>query len=208
MVITLVACANLCLAQECTITMEVDGELASVSSLAIGDAEAVVTTEEFAEHFDLVEERWYHEDLKQWISMAQSQEWLDLSIQQTEQSLHADTVPKEIRSFVEWMIDPVFEITMEGDTLTMVSGQVNYRIITEEPDFDTGNYFVYARLNAYKKAMVDRKLPPMSELKVIEELSRRGLVPVVMEVELPAIPQAPTFRITTESVTKADGVAD
>lgn len=195
-------------AQDFTLTMEVDGELASVSSLVIGDAEAVITTEEFAEHFDLVEERWYHEDLKQWISVVQSREWLALSIQKTGQSLHADTVPKEIRSFVEWMIDPVFEITMEGDTLTMVSGQVNYRIVTEEPDFDTGNYFVYARLNAYKKAMVDQKLPPLSELKVIDELSRRGLVPVVMEVEIPAIPQAPTFRIITELVTKADGAAD
>ncbi|MEM7315858.1 MAG: hypothetical protein AAF497_22210, partial [Planctomycetota bacterium] len=53
----------------------------------------------------------------------------------------------------------------------------------------------YARLNAYKKAMTERRLPPFAELKVLKELERRKLMPKSMEVRLPGVPGAPEFKM-------------
>jgi hypothetical protein len=68
-------------------------------------------------------------------------------------------------------------------------------IVGQKTDRDLTHYFRYARLNAYKKAMTERKLPPFAELRVIEELERRKMMPTSMEVQIPGIAGAPTIKM-------------
>ena len=107
------------------------------------------------------------------------------------------SIPENIRPFVTWSLDPVFEKAATETTLSMKSGQVDYKIVGEKSDSETGltNYCRYARLNAYKKAMTERQLPPFAELQVIDEMERRKLMPKTMEIEIPGVAGAPLIRM-------------
>ena len=114
--------------------------------------------------------------------MSQCETWARQSKEKSSNS--AVTIPEPIRSFVQWSLDPTFEVEETDTTLTLTSGQVDYTITGQKTDSDLTSFFLYARLNAYKKAMTERKLPPFAELKVLAELERRNMRPESMEVQI------------------------
>jgi hypothetical protein len=101
----------------------------------------------------------------------------------------------DTRPFVRWSLVPTFKVESADSTLILTSGQVDYKIIGKTTDSDHTGFFRYARLNAYKKAMTEKKLPPFAELKVLEELETRKMLPKSMEVRIPGVPGAPTINL-------------
>jgi len=179
--------------EEYTITLEANSEKIAEVALSIDGEQAVAKVDGITELFDLKNMRWQDEDTKRWVTLAQCEKWAKES---KEESLSSTAqVPENVRAFGEWTLDPKFEIAATDDTLTLTSGKVDYQIAVEKTDRDLTNFFRYARLNAYKKAMTQRKLPPFAELLVNEELERRKLMPRSMEIAIPAVPGAPSLRM-------------
>lgn len=180
-------------AQEYTIDLESGGERIAVIELSIDNDEAIARVGDVTERFDLKNQRWQDAESEQWVSLAQSEAWAKQSKEKSTKSVAA--IPEDIRPFVEWSLSPDFKVETKDSAITLTSGQVDYAIIVTKSDSDLTNYFRYARLNAYKKAMTERKLPPFAELKVLEELERRKLMPKYMEVRIPGVPGAPEFKM-------------
>ena len=180
-------------AQEYTIDLESGGKRIAVIELSIDNDEATAKVGDVTERFDLKNQRWQHAESKQWVSLAQCEAWARQSKEKSTKS--AASIPEKVRPFVEWSLSPKFKIEAKDSVITLTSGQVDYTITATKTDSDLTNYFRYARLNAYKKAMTERKLPPFAELEVLEELERRKLMPTSMEVRIPGIPDAPEFKM-------------
>jgi hypothetical protein len=180
-------------AQEYTIDLESGDKRIAVIELSIDNDEATAKVGDITERFDLKSQRWQDADSKQWVSLAQCEAWAKQSKEKSTKS--ATSIPEKVRPFVEWSLSPTFKIDEKDLVITMTSGQVDYTITATKTDRDLSNYFRYARLNAYKKAMTERKLPPFAELEVLEELERRKLMPTSMEVRIPGVPGAPEFKM-------------
>jgi hypothetical protein len=161
--------------------------------LSIQGDTATATVGDLVEHFDLKQMRWQNDVAKQWISLSQCKTWGQQSKERSAKS--TVKLPEKIRAFIAWNLDPKFEVKETATTLTLTSGYVDYTIVGEKTDRDLTNYYRYARLNAYKKAMTLRKLPHFAELKVLDELERRKMIPRSMEVRMPAIAQIPTMTV-------------
>lgn len=186
---------------EYKLSVQANGEELAVATLSISDDAAVVKTGDVTEHFDLKNQRWQHES-KQWVTLKQCELWARQSREKARSS--SVVVPDEIRTFIEWTMRPKFEISSTDDTLTLTSGQIDYKIEVEKTERDLTNYFRYARLNAYKKAMTERKFAPFPELLVLEELEQRKLLPKSMEVKMLGIPGAPAFKIVISNEVGAE----
>jgi hypothetical protein len=179
-------------AVEYKINLESNGEQIAVIELSIKSDTAISRVADMTERFDLKNQRWQHDESKEWVTLSQCDSWATQSKDKSRTS--NASVPEHVRAFVEWSLDPKFEIESTQDMLTMTSGQVDYKIAVEKSDGDS-NYYRYARLNAYKKAMTERKLPPFAELLVLEELERRRLMPRSMEIQIPGVPGAPSIKM-------------
>ncbi len=186
-----VASSNL--AEEYKISLQSNGEEIAAIDLSIDGEMAIVKVEDVTERFDLKNQRWQHDESQQWVTLSQCKTWAQQSKEKSIKSINSAPAPS--RSFLKWSLDPEFEITSSEETLTFSSGQVDYKITFEKTDRDLTNYYRYARLNAYKKAMTERKLPPFAELKVLDELERRKLMPRSMEINIPGVPKAPSFQM-------------
>lgn len=199
--LVLSAATSLGQAEEYRINLQSNGEEIAIIELSINGDTAVAKVADITEQFDLKNQRWQHDESMQWVTLSQSEAWAKQSKEKSSKS--SASVPDQIRGFVLWSLNPKFEITSAEGTLMLTSGQVDYKIAVEKSDSEVTNYFRYARLNAYKKAMTERKLPPFAELLVIEELERRKLMPKSMEVEIPGVPGSPSFTmlISNESET-------
>jgi hypothetical protein len=184
--------SQLC-AQEYAIDLESNRERIAVIELSINSEEAVSRVADVTERFDLKNQRWQHADSGQWVSLGQCETWAKQSKEKSSNS--TASIPEQARPFVAWSLSPTFEVEVTNTKLKLTSGQVDYEIVVTKSGSDTSNYFRYARLNAYKKAMTERKLPPFAELKVLEELERRKLMPKSMEVRIPGVEGAPAFKM-------------
>jgi hypothetical protein len=145
------------------------------------------------ERFNLKEMSWFNEDTGQWITLDQSKAWAEQSKSKTLKNV--DSAPASVRAFLKWSLEPNFKIQKTNDALYLTSGQVDYVIAGEASKENADPYFRYAILNAYKKAMTDKKLPPYSELKAIDEMKTRGCIPKKILVTMPGIAGSPAFEM-------------
>ncbi len=180
-------------AEEYKINLQSDGTEIAVVELSIGGDTATAKVDGETEYFDLKNQRWQHDDTKQWTSIAQCQLWAKQSKDKAIEDIAV--IPEKRQPFVKWTYSPRFDITSKDDTLTLTSGQVDYKITAQKSDQDLTNYFRYARLNSYKKAMTLKQFPPFPELMVLDELERRKLMPTSMEILIPGVPNAPSFKM-------------
>ncbi len=180
-------------ADDYELSLRSNGEELAVIELSITDDTAVTKVADITERFDLKDQRWQHDETKQWVTLAQCENWAKLSKEKTSKSIAE--IPEQSRAFVQWSTNPKFEVGVTEDCLTLTSGQIDYKIAVEKSDRDQTDYFRYAKLNAYKKSMTESKLPPFAELFVLQELERRKLMPKSMEVQIPGIPGAPSFNL-------------
>ncbi len=195
-VFTLLTVVSPLCAQEYNIEFESNGESIAIIELSIGSDEATAKVGDVTERFDLKNQRWQDTESKQWVSISQCESWAQRSKEKSSNS--TASIPEEIRPFVRWSLVPTFKVESADTTLILTSGQVDYKIIGKTTDSDLTGFFRYARLNAYKKAMTEKKLPPFAELKVLEELERRKMLPKSMEVRIPGVPGAPTINLVNK----------
>lgn len=180
-----------------TLKWKANGEIIAESELTISDGFATARTGEEVERFNLDKLSWQHDDSEEWVSLAQCEQWAEQSKLKSENS--NEVVPEKIRSFLAWSLNPTFKVEATNTTLSMISGQIDYVVTSKRGDLDLTSYFLFAKLNAYKKAMTERKLMPFAELHVLKELERRKLMPASMEVRIPGIEGAPTMTVTIET---------
>ncbi|EMI42310.1 hypothetical protein RRSWK_05153 [Rhodopirellula sp. SWK7] len=179
--------------EEYRIDLQSNGIELDVVELDIKDGIATATVGDTTERFDLKQNRWWNEASGQWVTLSQCKTWAAQSNKRTKAS--SASIPPHVRSFVLWSLNPMYESKATGTLLTLTSGQFDYHIMGEKSNRDLSNYFGYAKLNAYKKAMTERKLPPFAELKAIEAMERSGILPRLITVEIPGIPDAPTIKM-------------
>jgi hypothetical protein len=180
-------------AQKYRIAIQSNGKEIGVIDLLIQGDAATSTVADVTERFDLRNQRWQHDGSKEWVTLSECESWAIQSKDKSQTS--SASVPEQIRPFVEWSLDPTFDVVSTNGILTLTSGQVDYKIAVERYDRDLANYYRYARLNAYKKAMTARKLPPFAELLVLDELERRNVMPKTMQVQIPGVPGSPVIEI-------------
>lgn len=190
-----VFCAD---AGDLIIDLRVDKQTAANIHLKIEGDIATASVDGETERFNLKQMSWLDARTDKWTTLAQCKEWAEQSKARTLKS--ADSAPAHIRPFLVWSLEPSFKVTKSNDTLRLTSGQVDYFINGTASKANTDAYFRYAVLNAYKKAMVEKKLPPYSELKAIEEMKTLGRIPGSISVTMPGIPRSPAIEMNiTES---------
>jgi hypothetical protein len=170
---------------------------------------ATATVAGETERFNLKDMSWLDGTTGKWISLDQCKAW---AAQSKEKSLaSANAAPVQMRPFLLWSLDPTFKVINSDGTLRLTSGQVDYLIEGEASKADVGGYFRYAVLNAYKKAMTERKLPPFSELRAIDEMKALGHIPRRISVKIPGVQGAPELEIEITDKTRKgqpDGAAN
>src|SRR5262245_19521674 len=172
MLLNICAVAN---GSDLTINFKSSKETVAEINLKIKSDLATETVAGATEQFNLKDMSWLDERTGQWITLAQCKDWADQSKAKTRKGV--DSVPARVRAFVLWSLEPTFKVDKSNNTLRLTSGQVDYVIEGEASKTDIDRYFRYAVLNAYKKAMTEKKLPPFAELKAIEEMKILGRIP-------------------------------
>jgi hypothetical protein len=173
--------------------MESGGELIAEFLVEFNDGIATASYVEETEEFDMVNMRWKDSSSGKWVTIDQCKSWADATREKTKSN--EGDIPAEVKSFVSWTIDPSFTLENTSNGFNLVSGIVDYQIEGSIPSDNTDDYFKYAILNSYKKAMVQRKLPPFPELKALDEMKSRGSIPAIIYVTIPGVPNSPDFKM-------------
>lgn len=187
-------------AGELSISLKVNSEAIAKMDLKIVGDLATATVAGEAEQFNLKDMSWLDESTGKWITLAQCQKWAEQTREKTKKSTAA--APAHVRAFVEWSLDPIFKAVKTEESLKLTSGQVDYVIEGEASKTEVDAYFRYALLNAYKKAITEKKLPPFSEVKAIEEMKSLGRIPQKITVAMPGIPGSPVIEMIIAEVRK------
>ena len=190
---SLCACITCVTASELKIDFKIEGKSTAEILLTIEGDIATARVGDETEQFNLKDQSWLDPKTSKWTTLTQCKEWAEQSKAKSLQS--ADAAPANIRPFLLWSLNPTFKIEKVNDTLRLTSGQVDYVIEGQASKTGVEKYSRYAVLNAYKKAMTERKLPPFSELKSITEMSNLGHIPRKITVTMPGIPKAPKFEV-------------
>lgn len=175
------------------IDLKVNKQTVAHINLAIEGDFAVAAVAGETERFNLKEMSWLNGITGQWITLAQCKEWAAQS--KAESLKGVESAPAQMRPFLLWTLDPSFMVTKSHGTLRLTSGHVDYVIEGEASKADVDGYFRYAVLNAYKKAMTEKKVPPYSELKAIDEMKALRHIPRTILVTIPGMPGSPPFDI-------------
>ena len=167
-------------------------------TLNIKDGTAISKTMEVTETFDVKDQRWLHDETEKWVTLEESEDIMKKAKERSQEQLK--TKPKEETDFVRWALNPEFEITEEDGAIIFKSGRVDYRCEVTKPKYDATDFYRFARLNSCKKAIVQRRVPPYAELKVLEELEKRKVIPSKMRIEIVGIKGGPIVEMTYKEV--------
>lgn len=186
-------CLSAATAAELKITLKINGELSAQISLKIEGDIATAEVMEITERFNLKEMSWLDTTRSNWMTLEQCKRWAEESKVKSRKS--TEIAPAEIRQFITWSLDPTFNVDKTNDTLRLTSGQVDYVIEGQASKKSVEKFFRYAILNAYKKAMTEKKLPPFAELNAITEMEKLGYIPQKISITIPGIPKAPKIEM-------------
>ncbi len=145
-----------------------------------GDADA-----ELVAVYDLDKEMWHEVRKSEAVDMAKVRAWLKRSEERTAKSLENPGLSAEVKRLAKAMLQPDFQVSASGNVLTLKNEFMAYQV-TGVPIAGQGKIglFAWDRLNAYRKAMLERKLPPHPQLAVTAELEKRRLFPAQMVLTL------------------------
>jgi len=203
-VVTCVTLLSVCAATmraqgaELAIDLKADKKTIAQLRLRIKDDLATAAGPGVTERFDIKRMRWFDEKSLQWVTLADSKKWASRSKAQTKKS--ADSAAGHVRPFLLWSLEPSFKVDKSNGSLRLTSGQVDYVIEGEASKTNVDEFFRYAVLNAYKKAMTERKLAPFSELKAIAEMKSLRHIPRKISITMPGIPESPVIDMEISEV--------
>lgn len=178
---------------ELTFRVKSNQETLAEYELKIEGDSATATAGDEIEKFNLKDMSWLDEKSGRWITLTQCKAWAGQSKIKTSKS--TASAPAHVREFVLWSMEPTFEVEKSNGNLKLISGKVDYVIEGEASKSDVEKYYRYAVLNAFKKAMTEKKLPPFAELKAIDEMQKLGYIPRRISVAIPGIDGAPTIEL-------------
>jgi hypothetical protein len=185
-------------ASDLAIDFKADGESVAKIHLRIDGDEAIASVDGETERFNLKSLSWLDNNTNQWITIEQCKAWAEQSKARSGKSIAS--APLGVRAFLTWSLDPSFSVEMSDEALRLTSGQVDYVIEGVASTVNMDGYFRYAVINAYKKAMTERKLPPFAELKAIEEMKSLGHIPRTISVTIPGVPESPVIVLEIREV--------
>ncbi len=135
--------------------------------------------------YDLVAMSWQEFDPPRKVTMADCESWGKATTEISRKSLSKSSDP-ELTRFVKSLLDPQFDVTSSEDAITLANDVLTYRISNPMPldSHQRQRFFAYDRLNAYRKAMTDRKLPPFPQLAVDDELEHRQFAPGTIKLTI------------------------
>jgi len=137
--------------------------------------------------YDLESLSWRDFSPARTITMKHCEAWQKASADISRKSI-AKVMDPTLKKFIEFMLNPRFKTTRDGDTIEMDNDAFTYRM-TDPLALSArqrSRFFAYDRLNAYRKAMIERKLPPTAQLAVDGELERQNFVPGIIDVAVRA----------------------
>ncbi len=180
-------------AAEFRFDVRIEGGPQSEIVLKIEGGIATATVGGEVEQFNLKDQSWLSPKTGKWTTLDQCRAWAEQSKAKSLKSV--DAAPDSVRPFALWSLNPTFEVAKTNDTLRLTSGQVDYVVEGVASRKGSEDFFRYAVLNAYKKAMTERKLAPFAELKALTEMGRLGHIPRKISTSIPGIPKAPKFEM-------------
>jgi hypothetical protein len=162
---------------------------AEVEVFFVGDSAVEMDPEAMdsaAAIYDLKNLSWYDVEKKKTTTIADCEKWAESSLKRSQLSLRKLEDAQE-RAFLSALYVPRFTPEMEKDELVLKNDAVEYRIVSTDkhPANQRNRYFAYDRLNAYRKALVN-KAPPFAQLEVDKVLQAREVFPTVMSATIKA----------------------
>jgi hypothetical protein len=146
----------------------------------------VMETSETFDLFDLQAMAWFDTDLRRWVDLNFCQQWEKGTIERTKLEL-SKASDNDVAAFVEASINPRFRIEKKTDGDVVASNSHFTYVITpnaEIPSDQLNRYIAYDRLNAYQKAMKERKLPPTVQLAVDDIMAQEKIFPKHLEMRM------------------------
>jgi hypothetical protein len=152
--------------------------------------------------YDLDRMTWTEFSPPRTVTLNDCEAWARASVQRTEQSL-ARSTDERLNKFIRLTLDPQFEVAEQDNALLIKNEIFAFSISDPQPvsDQQRAQFFAYDRLNAYRKAIVERKFGPQAQLAVLDELEKRGFVPGSIELQV-STPAGPVKLATTMRVTE------
>lgn len=133
--------------------------------------------------FDLDRMEWTECSSGQLFTQAACEDWALSSTERTNATL-ARAPDNDVKRFVMASLKPEFEVSETADEIKISNQFLNYvfqsSLDVDEQQMD--RFFKYDFLNAYRKALIEKKLPPIPQLAVSGELKKRGFVPGIMNL--------------------------
>jgi hypothetical protein len=151
--------------------------------------------------YDLDSKSWTDFDPPRIVRKTDYEEWFRRSEEKSRKSL-ASTTDVELKKFASAMLDPKFKESSSQDSITLENDVVKYEF--SKPislsDSQRKRFFEYDRLNAYRKAILERKFPPFAQVAVDDVLESRKFVPSlsVMSIRPPIPNPKASVRLSLE----------
>ena len=128
--------------------------------------------------FDLEKRRWYDSVGKAWTSLKQAESWAESRRQAGVSGIDPEGADAaEAKRITSALMSPNFKIDVTPHGITLDSDVMTFDVAAKPvPNGLADAFFAHQRLDVYKQAMADRKVPyPL--LALIRELEARKLLP-------------------------------
>lgn len=125
--------------------------------------------------YDLANDSWICETFKKVIALPDCEMWAKKSSELTMESIRKST-DKEAIEFTNSLIKPNFVVELKNEVLTISNSHLTY-ILSAPINVDPkrkDRFFKYDKLNAYRKAMIQKQVPPFAQIRVDEEVLKTG----------------------------------
>lgn len=156
--------------------------------------------------FHLPQLSWREVEANETIEFSDCMAWAAASAEKTMESLAAST-DETVKRFGESLLEPKFEIeTSSKGEITLQNEFLSYTITPVQSIDEAllGDFFVYDQLNACRKALTLRSLPPFAQLAVTEELKQRAVFPSAMTLTM----RMPNGDVVVRVLTSVEELTD
>lgn len=143
--------------------------------------------------FDMQKKSWKEFESGKNVTIKDAEAWATASLKRSSERI--EQLKKERADLqaalrlIEFTFDPKFDIQEKDDTLILDSEMMRYEIRNNKAVSDNirSRIFAYDKLNAYRKAMVQRKLAPLVQLEVDRIMAEKDYFPAELSMTLTVV---------------------
>ncbi len=112
------------------------------------------------------------------VSLSECEKWAKETYDKSQASLAKVKDPK-LHAFSEAMLDPKFKVAAKGNALMLTNDATTFEIRSTEklPKDQLDRLYALNKLDAYRKAMFQKKFGPFMKLALEKELTKRRMFP-------------------------------